>query len=59
MHHFCFYHIPSFDFYIVILSSGTYENILPDRFKKKKNPAGKPSDYIDNVTFGPGAIFIL
>ena len=33
LHHFCFWHPPSFDFYIVILSPGTNEFFLPDRLK--------------------------
>ena len=44
LHHFCFWHPLSFDFYIVMISSGTNENFLPDRLKKL-NPAGQPSDY--------------
>ena len=43
--HFCFWLPPSFDFYIVILSSGTHEIFLPDRLKKKLNRAGQPADY--------------
>ena len=35
-HHFCFWHPPSFDFYIVvILSPGVNDFFLPDRLKKK------------------------
>ena len=45
LHHFCFWHPPSYDFYIVILSSGINEFFLPDGLKKKINPAGQPSDY--------------
>ena len=36
LHHFCFWHPPSFDFHIVILSSGTNEIFLPDRLKKNQ-----------------------
>ena len=45
LHHFCFWHPSSFDFYVVILSPGTNKIFLPDRLKKKSNPAGQPSDY--------------
>ena len=34
LHHFCFWHSLSFDFYMVILSPGTNENFLPHRLKK-------------------------
>ena len=43
LHHFCFWHPPSFDFYMVKLSSGTNESFLPDQLKKIINPAGQPS----------------
>ena len=46
LHHVCFWHRTSFDFYIVILSYGTNEIFLPDRLKKNINPAGQPSDYL-------------
>ena len=35
LHHFCFWHPTSFDFYMVILSPGTNEIFLPHRLKKK------------------------
>ena len=41
LHHFCFWHPTSFDFYVVILSPGTNENFLSHRLKKKMNPAGQ------------------
>ena len=50
LHHFCFWHPLSFDFYMVILSPGTNENFLPHRLKKKLNPAGQPLDYIHLLT---------
>ena len=34
LHHFCFWHPLSFDFYMVILSPGTNENFPPHRLKK-------------------------
>ena len=45
LHHFCLWHLPLFDFYIVILSPGTNEIGLPDRLiEKKSNLAGQPLD---------------
>ena len=57
LHHFCFWHPTSFDFYMVKLLPGTNENFLPHRLKKKMNPAGQPLDYFHNLmalfkTFG-------
>ena len=34
LHHFCFWHPPLFNFFIVILLPGTKEIFLPDGLKK-------------------------
>ena len=34
LHHFCFWHPPLFNFYIVILLPGTNEIFLPDGLKR-------------------------
>ena len=34
LHHFCFWHPPLFNFYIVILLPGTKEIFLPDGLKR-------------------------
>ena len=56
-HHFCIWHPPSFDFYIAMLSHGTNEIFLPDRLKKKSNPAGQPSDYKAESNHSPEGFF--
>ena len=45
LHHFCFWHPTSFDFYMVILSTGTNENFATTPVEKKLIPAGQPLDY--------------
>ena len=47
LHHFCFWHPTSFNFYMVILSPGTNENFLPHQLKKM-NPGGQPLNYMKN-----------
>ena len=46
LHHFCFWHPPSFDFYIVILSPGISVFFSTRPIEKKSNPADQLSDYI-------------
>ena len=50
MHHFCFWHPPSFDFYIVIISPGTNEFFLPDRLEK--NPIQQTSPQTSMFSLG-------
>ena len=51
LHHFCFWHPISFDFYMVILSPGTNENFLPHRLKKIESswPALRLKEEMPNI----------
>ena len=49
LHHFCFCHPPSFDFYIVILSSGTNGIFLPDRLKENYIQLASPQTIFTTV----------
>ena len=51
LHHFCFWHPPLFNFYIVILLPVTKEIFLPDGLKRFLTPARQPSDYIGLIAY--------